>query len=300
MFGWTRIAMALAVIAVLAAWIAAGLYTVQADERAVVLRFGAVVDRTGPGMHWNLPWPLGQVATVKTTTVMKTGIGLATSGANGSTSPLELVTGDTNLVNVAVTIQYAIGEPADYLFATENPQHLIVGVAQAILTETAAMMPVDEILTTGRVAIQDGLRQRLQESLDRYRSGIRVVAVAINSISVDRTVAQAFQEVGDAQADRERKRNEAFAYRNTILPKARGEARARLAEAQGYKQQRIAEAAGEAGRVAAVVAEYDNGPDITRARLYLETLSSVLAKVKLHVIDTRGGHDPITLHAAPP
>jgi membrane protease subunit HflK len=197
-------------------------------------------------------------------------------------------------------LQYVIRDPAEYLFRLEAPQALVEKLAEGVLTQTVVGMPVDEVLTTGRLAIQTKVKTETQAILDRYRSGIQLSTVNIMSISFDKSVAQAFQEVADAMADREKVQNEARAYANDQIPKARGEAHRVLGEAQNYKQQRIAEAIGNANRFRALTAEYDKAPDVTRQRLYLEAMEKILPKVKMYVIDSQGGRVPLNLRVTNP
>lgn len=281
----------------------AGFYTVNADERAVIRRFGAVLGQVGPGMHYRLPWPVDQVDIVKTTSVSKTGIGfrLPQAGEDTTTpSGMELMSGDTNILNIALVLQFVIRDPAQFLFDTEQPTRLVDAVAQSVLTEQVAGMPIDEVLTTGRVAMQEQVRARTQAVLDRYGSGIQITSANIMAMSLDRSVAQAFQDVADAMADREKMRNEARAYANDLIPKARGAARTSSSDADAYRQQRIAEAAGETERFLALQKEYEKAPAITRSRLYFDAIAAVLAKVKLYVLDTENGRAAFNLRVTGP
>jgi membrane protease subunit HflK len=288
-------------VALLAAYLASGFYLVDADEHAVVRRFGAVAARVGPGMHYRLPWPVDKVDVLKTTAVVKMGAGFALpQGEAEAMTGVELLTGDTNLINIALVVQYVIGNPADFLFEVQAPQELVGALAQSVLTETVVGMPVDEVLTTGRLAIQTRVQVRTQELLDRYRSGIHITYANIMSITLDSSVAQAFQDVADAMSDREKLQNQAHAYANDQIPKARGEAYRLVSDAENYKQQRMAEAAGEANRFLALLEEYRKAPEITRSRLYLDAMSRTLPKVKMYVIDSQGGRVPVNLRVSAP
>jgi membrane protease subunit HflK len=285
-----------------AMYLASGVYTVEADQRAVVRRFGAAAGQVGPGMHYRLPWPVDRVDVVKTTTVMKTGVGFVlpeNAAGPANVSGMELLTGDTNILGIALVVQFVIREPADFLFHVENPEQLVDTTAQSVLTEAVAAMPIDDVLTTGRVALQDQVRRRTQAILDRYRSGIAIASVNIMAMSLDRSVADAFRDVADAMADREKQRNEARAYANDLIPKARGAARTAVSEAVAYKQQRIAEATGESERFRALLKEYSKAPELTRTRLYLEAMEKILPRVKLYVLDSDGGKAPLNLQVAP-
>ena len=171
---------------------------------------------------------------------------------------------------------------------------------RASLTETVVGMPVDEVLTTGRLAIQARVKLKTQEVLDRYQSGIQISSVSIMSITLDVSVAQAFQDVADAMADREKTQNEARAYANDQIPRARGEANQTVSNAENYKQQRIAEAIGNTNRFLALLKEYQKAPEVTRSRIYLDAMEKILPKVKMYVIDSQGGRVPVNLRVTTP
>jgi membrane protease subunit HflK len=291
----------IALPAVLAAYLASGFYVVGPDQRAVVRRFGAIADQVGPGMHYRIPWPVDQVDVVKTTSIMKVGVGFFLPSADAEVpSGMELLTGDTNILNAALVLQYVIRDPADFLFQFKDASAFVEAVAEAMLTETVAGMPIDEVLTRGRIAVQERVKAQTQEILDRRRSGISIVSASIMTMTLDRSVAQAFQDVAGAMADREKMINEARAYQSNLIPKARGDARTQLSEAEAYKQQRIAEAVGGASRFLALQKEYEKGRDITRTRLYLEAMEKVLAKVQLYVFDSDKGRVPLHLKVTGP
>jgi membrane protease subunit HflK len=299
--GRARRWLALVPLVLLAAWLGAGFYVVDTDEQAVVRRFGAIAARVGPGMHYRLPWPVDQVDVVKTTSVMTTGVGFQLAGGEGAKSAgMPLLTGDTNILSVALVLQYVIRNPAEFLFRIEDPQALIGSLAETVLTEAVIGMAVDDVLTTGRLAIQERVKSETQALLDRYRSGVQITSSNIMAIALDPSVAQAFQEVTDAMADREKSRNEARIYANNLLPKARGEADAAVRAAQAYRQQRIAEAIGNGDRFLALLEEYEKAPEITRSRLYLEAMERILPKVHMYVIDTEKGQVPLNLRVGKP
>jgi membrane protease subunit HflK len=305
--GWRPISertgrwLGLAALLLIAAWLAAGFYVVDTDEQAVVRRFGAIAARVGPGMHYRLPWPVDQVDVVKTTSVMTTGVGFGLAGGERAPAAgMALLTGDTNILSVALVLQYVIRNPAEFLFRIEDPEALIGSIAETVLTETVIGMAVDDVLTTGRLAIQERVKTETQAMLDRYQSGVQITSSSIMAIALDPSVAQAFQEVTDAMADREKSRNEARIYANNLLPKARGEADAVVRAAQAYRQQRIAEAIGNSDRFLALLEEHDKAPEITRSRLYLEAMERILPKVQMYVIDTEKGQVPLNLRVGKP
>jgi len=284
-----------------AGYLMTGIFTVAADEQAVIRRFGRVAARLGPGLHYRLPWPVDRVDVVKTTAVMKTGVGFALpEGETRGVTGVEVLTGDTNIISVAMSLQYVIRNPAPFLFEIEQPPALIGAVAESVLTQTVLGMPVDEVLTTGRLAIQEHVKARTQAILDRYGSGIQIASANLMGITLDSSVAQAFQDVANASADRENKINQGRSYANDLLPKARGEARSMVLAAQSYKEQRVAEAVGNTTRYLELLTEYNKAPDVTRTRLYLEAMEKILPKVKKYVIDGEHGQRPINLRLGPP
>ena len=293
--------LAIAVLVLLGAYFASGFYVVGPDQRAVVRSLGAIAEQVGPGMHYRVPWPVDQVDIVKTTSVMKIGVGFVLPPGDGEIPPgPELLTGETNIVNVNLILQYVIRDPAEYLFQIKDAAAFVEAAAEAALTETVAGMSVDEVLTRGRVAVQERVKAQTKEVLDRRRSGVSIVSASIMAITLDRLVAQAFQDVANAMSDREKLINEARAYQNNLIPKARGDARTLLSEAEAYKQQRIAEAVGGASRFLSLQKEYEKGRDITRTRLYLEAVEKMLPRVRLYVVDTDKGRVPLHLRMSGP
>ena len=280
-------------------YLLSGIFTVAADEQAVIRRFGRVVARLGPGIHYRLPWPVDRVDVLKTTSVMKTGVGFDLPEGNARVTGVEILTGDTNIVSLAMALQYVIRNPAAFLFGIESPPALVGSVAESVLTETVLGMPVDEVLTTGRLIIQERVKTRTQAILDRYDSGIQITSASMMGITFDGSVAQAFQDVASAGADRENKINQGRSYANDLLPKARGEARSMVLAAQSYKDQHVAEAIGNTTRFLELMAEYNKAPDVTRTRLYLEAMEKILPKLKKYVIDSDRGKKPINLHLGP-
>jgi membrane protease subunit HflK len=299
--GWRWLLAAGALALGVGGWLSSGFYTVKADERGVVRRFGEVTGQVGPGIHYRLPWPIGRIDIVKTTSVMKAGAGFALPQTEAETvTGVEFLTGDTNIIAVALALQYVVRDPADFLVRVEDPRGFIGALAQSVVSETIATMSVDEVLTTGRLRIQEAVRGTTQAVLDRHRSGMQIISVNIMTITLDRAVAEAFQEVADAMADREKTQNEAATYASAIIPKARGERRASVGEAQNYKRQRVAEAIGETARFLAVLTEYKKQPEVSRTRLYLEAMERALGRAKLYVVDPGGGGAPLTVRVIAP
>ncbi|WP_024508013.1 FtsH protease activity modulator HflK [Bradyrhizobium sp. ARR65] len=289
------------VLLLLGVYLISGFYVVGADQRAVVRRFGAIEAVVGPGMHYRVPWPVDRLDVVKATNVMKVGVGFTIpTGDSAAPTGMELLTGDTNIVNAALVLQYVVRDPAEFLFQIEDPQSLVEAVAEGVLTDTVVGMPIDEVLTSGRVAVQERVKANTQELLDRWHSGVRIVSASIMSLTLDRSVVQAFQDVADAMADREKVINEARAYASNLIPKARGEARMQRSEAEAYKQQRVADAVGETSRFSALQKEYETAPETSRTRLYMETMEKILPKLQLYIVDSDKGRVPLHLRLTSP
>lgn len=296
---WLWIALSALVLGV--SYLGSGIFVVDTDEQAVIRRFGEISARVGPGMHYRLPWPVDRVDIMVTTSVMKASVGFALPETEDElVAGMGLLTGDTNILSVALVIQYIISNPADYLLNTEEPAALIASLAESVLTETVVGMPVDEVLTVGRLAIQERVKVETQAMLDSYGSGIRITTANIMAITLDPAVAEAFQNVANALADREKTQNGARTYANNLLPKTRGEARALVLAAESYRERQVAEAIGDTDRFLALLVEYERAPDITRVRLYLEAMETILPKVRKYVIDSERGEVPFNLRVTKP
>ncbi len=286
--------------ALLLAWLGSGVFTVASEELAVVKRFGRVVDPAVPsGIHWRLPWPIESHQTFETTTSYKMGMGMITRDyLRGIPSPEELslwLTGNTNIVSVKAMIQYTVVDLPRFLYAMEGPQFLMARLAEAALTDVVGSMNVDDVLTTARPEIARKVRERTQERLDAIGLGISVNSVSLLAVDPPSQVIDVFRDVSNAAADRERIINEANGYANSIIPRARGEATWIVERAHGERNTAIERANGESSRFLAVLAEYRKAPAATRKRLYLETLETVLPKVKRYIVDLGKGTDRFDL-----
>ena len=285
--------LALAVIG----WLATSVFMITTDEQGVLSRFGRVVDdRVPPGIHVKLPWPCDVVTRLKARETKRLGLGVALAGQVTGWTPapaeVELLSGDKNIVNVELVVQYNIAEPRDYLFGSIAPEDLLKAAAKNALLEVVGRMPVEEVLYEKRVEIQQRVQERLVNLAGDYRAGVSINSVNIQRVYPPPEVAAAFNDVVSAKADRFRLLEEAHGYANDIIPKAQGEAYRveRLAEA--YRQEKIEVANGAAQRVREVFAKYQTAPADTRTRLYLETLEQCLAKARKVIVDTTGGQAP--------
>ncbi len=279
----------------LALWLLCGFYMVPADEQAVETRFGKVVDeRVEPGVHYNTPWPLGRVFRLKVRQLQRAVVGgEIVDSVIGMADPLQsqFLTGDQNIINIRAIVQYSVATPRQFLFQSQDAQPIILDVVEAELGRQIAARTVDEVLTTEKVAIQEVVRRRAQALLDAYGLGVAVSTVSIESVSAPPEAADAFRDVASARADSARIVNEAQGYANDIIPRARGEAHQMLQAAAGYRERSINRASGDAARFESLAVEYSKNPEITRSRLYLETMEEILPRLEKTIIDDAGNID---------
>jgi len=282
----------LLVLAYAGFWLAGGVYTVDTQITGVLQRFGAVIDDAVPsGIHYRLPDPIDTVTFVPTARVQR--VEVRTDGPDRTTSDSAYVTGDENLIEVALAVQYKIRDAAPYVFSTDAHEALIQGTAQSALTEIVATMDVDDVLTVGKARIQRFVQERAQRLLDAYGMGVVLVSVTVSRVEPPREVSFDFKAVSDAKAEARRIVSEAHARRNDLIPKARGQAAKVLGEARSYATERVEGARGDADRFLAVLAEYQKARATTEKRLYLETMERILPKVKKYVLSkSEGGTSP--------
>jgi membrane protease subunit HflK len=275
------------------AYLANGFYTVPATSLAVTRAFGAIVDaRVPPGVHWWWPRPIGRVDRAEVTRTFTMPVGyLAIEDARGirpDPSIADWLTGDTNILQLRARVNYRIADPAQFLFGSEQPAGILRYVAGSAFTEAASALPVDDLLTSGRLALIERVRARTQEVLNRWGVGLQVLTINLESVEPPFLVMAAFQDVQNARADRERLISEAEAYANGLLPVARGEAEQKINEALTFQDQRLNRARGDAGRFTTLAAEHRRAPDLLERRLYLETAERVLPRVRRYVLDPGG------------
>jgi len=290
-----RILLALAGL-VLLAYLLSGLYTVQPGEAAVVRRFGRVVaPLVTEGLHYRLPWPIEQEDIVNMADVRRESVGLTEAEPEHplhleDPGKLQVLSGDTNIVDYEVIVQYQVSDPAAYLFNLNYPSYQVVRDAvRAAVTRVTGSASVDEILTSERQSLQNALRQSVQTLLDQYNSGLTVISVGLQKAYPPDEVADTFRDVSSAREDKARTINEAEAYRNSVLPEARGQAERVRAEGGGYALTQVDQATGAAQSFGAILQEYQTnskiyGEAVTRFRLYLETMERVLPRVKTYVV----------------
>lgn len=293
---------ALALIGLL--WLLTGVYVVQVDEQAVVRRFGAVVaNRMPPGLHFGLPWGIDRVDRVRVREQKRLTIGFETAdqtlGRENSAARSECFTGDQNLVNVDLLIQYTIHDPRAYLFAATNSTQLLQQIAEAAVTATVASRPVDMLLTTGKLEAQEELRRRTQQGADASGLGLTITAASITNVTPPLAVSDAFREVASARADRDRFIQEARSYANATLPAAHGDAARLGEEAVGYRDSTSLKAQGDASRFRKSEAAYRLAPGVSGTRLYFETMEQILPRLKIISVDRDGKQNPVDLNLLP-
>lgn len=279
----------LLVVIVAGVWVGTGFYIVRADEQAVVKRFGKVISVTNPGPHFHLPFPIESVDKAEVTKIHRTEIGFRPA-RDGSSMDVKgeahMLTGDENIVSVKLIVQYQIKDIADYLYNVRNVPATIKNAAQSAIREVAGKEAIDEFLTTGKNRVQQETMVILQDMLDSYKAGVRIVAVQLLDVSPPGEVVAAFKDVASAREDKNRFINEAEAYANEIIPKARGEAETMIQQAEAYKTQKVEEALGDASRFEQILTAYKQSPDITQKRMYIETMEKVLGKANVRIFDS--------------
>ena len=289
---WTSRRVVLAIVAV---WVLSGVYLVAPDQQAVETLFGRVVaPRVTPGLHYALPWPIESVFKLKVRQLQRLVVGGdLPDSVLGRTQPLlsQFITGDQNIINIRVVVQYSVGVPADYLFRVENPAQAVGGAVESAMARRLAHRGVDAILTTEKAAIQDEVRAEAQALLNQYGAGVLLSTVNIESVAPPPEAAEAFRDVASARADTARIVSDAEGYANDLIPKARGQAQQMLEESEGYKQKKINEADGDVARFNQIAAEYSKAAQVTSQRLYLETMEQILPRIGKLIVDKEGNLD---------
>lgn len=279
-------------------------FTVGTDEEAVVLRLGHFAATEGAGFHFKLPFGLDTVARFPTQRVLKQEFGFRTTKADVRSEFVKgpyaaeslTLTGDLNIADVEWIVQYRITSATDYWFHLNDPDATVRDLSEAVLREVAGSRTVDDLLTVGRNQIEAEAQILLQKSFNAYKSGIKVIAVQLRGVTPPEPVQASFNDVNRAEQDREKMINEARAAYNREIPKAEGEALQTVERAEGARRERINRAKGDAERFRQILTEYKKSPEVTRKRLYLETMAQVLPKIdELTVLDAgqKGGILPV-------
>ena len=268
-------------------WLFTGVYTVGPDEVGVVQRFGKYDRTVQSGLNYHMPFPIETVKTPKVTEVKRIEVGFRTVGKNQyRTVEREslMLTGDENIVDAELIVQYKIKEPINYLFNFIGPELTLREASEASLRTVIGRHNIDEALTSGKLMIQEETKELLQIILDKYGTGVQVVAVQLQDVSPPKQVIDAFKDVASAKEDKNRMINEAEGYRNDVIPKARGEAQAMIREAEGFRESRIKRAEGDVAKFKAILKEYSKAKDVTRERLYLEAMEGILPGLEKYIV----------------
>lgn len=294
-FGGGR-GIALAILAVIVLWLASGIYRVQPDEKGVVLRFGEYVRDAQPGLNYHLPAPIETVLTPSVTTVNRVDIGFvgAIEGRNAAARDVPeeslMLTGDENILDIDFTVLWRISDASNFLFNVREPEETVKIVAESAMREIIGQTELQPAMNEARAEIEIRTRDLVQSVLNDYNAGIEVTQVQLLDVAPPDPVVDAFDDVQRALQDGQRLRNEAEAYRNDVIPRARGEAERVIQEASAYREQVINEALGDAQRFTSVLNSYAAAPEVTAERFYIETMEDVLQGTdKVIIGDDAGG-----------
>lgn len=280
----------------LAVLVVSSFYSVGPDEVGIIRRFGKYTATTKPGLHWKLPFNIDKLNKVKVTYVYKEEFGFRTlqPGIRTQYSKSQyfdesvMLTGDLNVLTVEWIVQYRVSDPVKLLFNIKNPRQTIRDVSEAVMRQVVGDYSVSEVLTTRRHEIDDNVQTRLQGILDDYSSGIQIVTVKLQDVNPPDQVKPSFNEVNEAKQEKEKMINQAWELYNRVIPKARGEAEKTIRKAEGYALKKVNAAEGDAAKFVATWNAYKEAKDVTRKRLYLETLSSILPKAgKVYIMDSQ-------------
>lgn len=287
-------------IAIVVLWLASGFYTIQPGEEGVVTRFGKVVRISSAGLNYHLPWPIENLDKVDVARIRRLEIGFRSNPVRPNLVrrvPVEslMLTGDENIVDAQLTVQYRVKDPEQFLFKLRDPVGTLQAATEVALRSRVGNTTIEEVLTVGRDRVQTETLDFLQQLMDTYQSGIQITQVKLQSVEPPSQVKDAFDEVVRAREDREKLINQARGYREDLIPKARGEAQKITQAAEAYKEERILRAKGDAARFNSVFQEYRKAPEVTRERLHLETVERVLPNVEKIIIgpNQAGGIVPI-------
>lgn len=283
------------VVVALVVWLLSGFYIVDANERGVVLRFGSLVQTTEPGLRWRLPYPIETHELVDLSGVRTVEVGYRGNDSQKVLREALMLTDDANIINIQFAVQYILKSPEDYLFNNRFPDDSVIQAAETAMREIVGKSKMDFVLYEGREEIASTAHQLMQTILDRYETGILVSRVTMQNAQPPEQVQAAFDDAVKANQDRERQRNEGEAYANNVVPRARGSAARLIEEANAYRERVIANAEGEASRFKQIYEEFQRAPQVTRERLYLETVQQVLANSSKVFVDAEGNNNLMML-----
>jgi len=279
-------------------WIVSGFYQLQAGEQGVVSRFGKFDHIATSGLRYHLPYPLENVDIVNSEAIrMETLSGEKVVALRGNTiaaadDEILMLTGDENIINLSFNVQWKIHDPKAYVFNIPNPEQTVRAVAESAMREVIGRTTINSILTEGKLNVQEETKKLTQDTLNNYQAGVDILNVNLLDASFPKAVVDSARDVQAARADQERARNEAEAYKNDIIPRARGQAERMKQEAEGYKQEVVARSQGEAARFNAIYTQYKQAEEVTRKRIYLETMEKIMANANKIVLDSKTGTVP--------
>jgi membrane protease subunit HflK len=285
------------VVVVVIIWLLTGIYIVGPDSQGVVRQFGKLSRVVDPGLNYHLPFPIETIDIPKVKEVKRAEIGFRTVDPGPPASyrsiPNEslMLTGNLNIVDVDVSVQYRIKDPVKYLFQVRRLEQTIHNAGEAALRQVVGRHPIDDALTDRKEDIMQETRQELQDILDMYECGIQVIAVQLQDANPPQEVDAAFKDVASAKEDREKMINEAQGYRNDLIPRTRGQAEKLVREAEAFRAERMAKAEGDSANFVAVLREYRKAPNVTKKRMLLENLEKILPSIDKYVIQTQKGGD---------
>jgi membrane protease subunit HflK len=296
-------------VAAAAVWLATGIYRVEPDQQGLVLRFGAYAYSAPPGLNYHAPWPIESVLILPVTRINRVEIGFRSATDDepeitprtpeGREEPARglpprdlveeslMLTGDENIVDINASVFWRISDASAYAFNTRNPGYTVKSAAESVLRQVIGHTQIQSALTEGRAAIEQAVASGTQAILDQYKSGVEITQVQLQKVDPPADVVESFRDVQRATTDADTARNEAQSYANDIVPRARGDAAAILAQANGAKQAAISMATGEAQRFLSVYAAYSQAKDVTLKRLYIETMQDVLSHAPTIVVDDK-------------
>jgi membrane protease subunit HflK len=280
---------------VLVVWIASGVYIVDEGRRGVVTRFGKYTETTQAGARWHLPFPIETVQLVDFSQSRRVEVGFRNNAKNKKANEAPMVTDDENIIDVLFTVQYNLKNAEAYVFNVRNPEQIVQFVAQTAMGEVVGKAKMDFVLNEGGEQIAKSAEKLMQEMLDRYDAGIYIQKVALQSVQPPDKVQAAFDDAVKASQDGDRFRNEGQAYANDIVPRARGNAARLLEEANGYLASVVQRAEGDASRFRQILAEYTKAPAVTRERLYIDMMQTVLASTNKVLVDQKAGSNLLYL-----
>jgi modulator of FtsH protease HflK len=281
-------------------WLSSGIYIIQEDEQAAVTRFGQFVRIANPGLNYHLPSPIEHIIKQKVTRIQREEIGFRSPNGEAFSKNTSLqkniseeslmLTGDENILDINFVVQWRINNLKDFVFNVVDPYKTVKSAAESAMREIIGKTPIIEAQTAGRSQIEMSVKILLQTILDDYETGVEIVNLQMLKVDPPAEVIDAFRDVQTARADREREINQAYAYYNDIIPRARGNAASIIQQAEGYKQSVIAKSTGEANRFNSVYEQYKNAKEVTRKRIYIETMQNVIGDTNKIILDSKASN----------